>query len=870
MAMTFADLAKRSLTERQSVVTRVSPPAPMPAAKPNAVPTPASSPAPAADNGAPARPPNPFAARVAAARAAFNAGPPAKSTPTAVVTREAAPRPGPPGPARTAGGSATPAAASAALRPAPEVPSTAETPPSPAPASGTVAPGAALRSTPPPPAVQKESKASQKTAAAGNTPLGRLGLQNPAEALLCLPAKFVDLRNVDRRIYGDSDKVSMLYALRFTGDVNGYDKAKKPVKNPLKPANWTNIKRMEVLLEDELGQRVTWSMFGSYGVLKELTAGELVVLAGKVTWLGYENPKAYLSDVETAPAWAIGKIWVRYTGIAGRIAGEVVEGLVRAQVDNPDAYEICAAKVCEALGVDDAGVVEAMGGRFSSCVALLKALHTPATVEEGDEARRLAITIATRCVQAAALRHNVRRPHERAPIEVREHHLRALASLQPESLTEDQQRVATAIAGRLRSETPLNALVTGDVGTGKTLAYLLPIIAAHRAGARVMIMAPTTILADQIAGQIAKRFGSVIRGVQFLDSKTRARKAPPDLDHILVGTSGVASFATKHGYIPNVLVCDEQHKLSAAARESLIHPWTHYIEVTATPIPRSMATAMFGGKEVLTLTQCPVTKTFENHLGDVAQRPEYLAVLRQVVREGGRAAVVYPRVQDQRSDAQGEDEGKKPDRAKSSVLQGARLLKEVFPGQVAVLHGDMSDTEVLDTVAKVRDGTYPVVIASTLLETGIDIASMRAMIVRDADHFGTAQLHQLRGRLARDGGVGRFMMLVESLDALEEATLQRLRSVQSCNDGFELAERDLQLRGFGDLAGGAQSGATSNSVFKLVTLRPDDYVRKRVVAGDGLAAQALEQLAETEITPYGPDEDTDADSRERRQPGLFQ
>lgn len=718
--------------------------------------------------------------------------------------------------------------------------------------------------------VEPPAAPEQQPVQPASTVLGRLGLRSREEALLCLPSAFTDLRVVSRRMSTATDRVRKLYAFHATGQVFGYDKAKRLVKDPLERRNWGSIKRMEVILEDEVGQRVSWSLFGGFSALKEMPAGEVVVMAGKISWFGREGEEsAYLTDAEPAPGWAIGRIWVRYSGIPGRVAGEVVQDLVRTQVDNPDAYRACARRICDALGMTDDQVAAAMGGRFKSCEELLYGLHAPKTIEEGEEARSLAITIAARSVQAAALHHNLRHPHYLAPIPMRAGEVGLLAQTQVEPLTADQEFVAHAIAERLTSTTPLNSLLSGDVGTGKTLAYLLPAVAAHRAGARVTIMAPTAILADQIARQIAGRFAGAIRGVVLLDAKTRARKKPPDLDHILVGTSGVASFAAKHGYAPHVLICDEQHKLSATTRESLVQPWTHCIEVTATPIPRSMATALFGGKEVFTLKECPVEKKFENYLGDVEHRREFLTALRQAVDAGGRAAVVFPRVQDQASDGDGAAKG--PDQAKSSVLQGARLLEEKFPGKVAVLHGDLPEAEVIETVEAVKAGKYSVIVASTLLETGIDIPSLTAMIVRDADHFGMAQLHQLRGRCARNGGVAKFMMMVESLDALDDLTMSRLRAVQQCTDGFELAERDLLLRGFGDLSGSAQSGAEQNSVFRLVSLRPDDYVRKRVVeeGQSGIAAESIDALSEAEIAPYAAEYEQEARDSVRRQQGLF-
>jgi ATP-dependent DNA helicase RecG len=199
---------------------------------------------------------------------------------------------------------------------------------------------------------------------------------------------------------------------------------------------------------------------------------------------------------------------------------------------------------------------------------------------------------------------------------------------------------------------------------------------------------------------------------------------------------------------------------------------------------------------------------------DQAQRPTSVAAIRAALARGERAAIVYPRVSS-------EDEGV------FSVETAAASLAQAFPGQVTMLHGQMEDDDIKRSIEQFRSGAKRLVVASTVLEIGIDIPSIAVMVVRDADQFGISQLHQLRGRLVRNGGEGDFFMYVDDIDALPPDTLERLKAVQRTTDGYELAEIDLLQRGFGDVDGQAQTGESS-TLFPLVRLSVADLVANKL------------------------------------------
>lgn len=699
-----------------------------------------------------------------------------------------------------------------------------------------------------------------------NETLKRLGIENPKEALLCLPDSYIDTCEAITVIPDESDQDRHLYNLRFTGEMHGYDKAKKELKLD-NSSGWANTFRLKICLVDDDDNKVTLNVFGNPWPYRGLVANEFLNLVGRIVfWGSGDKANAQLQDAETPPSHAIGKIWVKYLGVAGRVSGEKVEAQVLAQLDNPDSYRHCATKLIGALGMNDKEALEAAGASefFESFEQVIRALHFPEDTDQGWMAKTVANKLAAMAVQAAALRHNLRHNHPDAPLSVHVDDIEILARTQKETLTKSQLAASNAIAIMLRTPKPMNALLIGDVGTGKTLAYLLPAVAAHRAGAQVAIIAPTSILADQIAKQIITRFSSHIKGVE----RIVAGGLINDHASILVGTPGITSVAAKSKYIPNLLICDEQHKLPTAVREKLVSPWTHTLEVSATPIPRSLASALFGGKDILNLDECPVDKDISCEFGDVTMRPRFVAMIKYALENGNRAAVIYPRVNASVSYIEIE-EGEIIKQEMMSVLSGAAALEKAFPGMVVSIHGGMNADEIKMAIEAVRSGEKPLVVASTVIETGVDIPGITCMVVRDADYFGISQLHQLRGRLARTGGKADFCLLVspKNLADLSEDGYSRMNSVCTIQNGYLLSEIDLQIRGIGDMGSinsGMQSGATTETVFKLVKLRPEDFL-KRKLSRDSIKHQTVDLSSQRKVEREAAEEQ----AKLRMQPRLF-
>lgn len=648
-------------------------------------------------------------------------------------------------------------------------------------------------------------------------------MDDPRLALLCAPGDFLDCTQAHELAHEDLlGQPSTLLALRSTGVARGYSATKQllwsipsaryPSARDLQFWQLRQTRRIEIDLDDRAGQRVTLSVFGMAPGWLDMPAGEAVFVLGELAQYGR---RLYLSLERRVPAHAVGRIWSRYSGVPGQVSGEKVEAFVEQALQDESSSRVCAALVLGETGMSEAALLQAAaahdGGGFETVAGLLQALHRPLSVLQGRLALECARRLSALAIQAAALRHHSRPAHPRAPQPLDLSDIARLAGALPYRLTASQIEVATTVARRMTEPKPLSALLSGDVGTGKTMSFLLPAVAAHRAGSRVAIVTPRTLLADQIAQQLLAHFADA------RIERVNAGGKINDPGAIIVSTPGLATIAQKQGYVPNLLVCDEQHKFSAGAREALVGAHTHLLEVSATPVPRSLAASLYDGLEILNLRECPVAKVITSAVVDKATSgASVIAAIRGALARGERAAMVYPVVSDV-SDSTG----------RQSVESAFASLSAAFPGKVTMLHGELSDEEIRLNVQRLRSGECPLVIASTVLEIGIDIPSVSVMAVRDADCFGISQLHQLRGRLVRNGGHGDFMMVVENIAELNEETLARLRAVERTTDGYELAELDLVQRGFGNVDGTQQTG-DSRTLFRQIKLGARDFIARKL------------------------------------------
>lgn len=671
----------------------------------------------------------------------------------------------------------------------------------------------------------KPARKSPATKRAGRDPLKVLGLGEPAHALLAAPAQFIDCRQPITRVHAGliGDETPRVYLLRFSGSAFGRDKDKNriwevpsehaPDIGSLHDSSVFKTRSFNIKLLDERGTEVGMWVFGLPTAWTDLTEGAQLWVYGTIQRFGSQTCVAVEHRV---PHHAMGSIWARYAGRPGQITGERVETTVRVALNAAASIDRCVAWISGQTGRTQAQLDDLVReAGFDGVRHMLMAMHAPRDVQQGEAAIRMARRLSAIAMEQAAVRSHTRLPAPRAPIPIARGALDELGQLlasQGRPLTGDQRKAAGGILEGLTRPTPMSALLSGDVGTGKTLTYAIPAVAAHMAGAQVAIVAPVRLLADQIARELLERFGSVVRGVQ----RVEAGGSIDDPSAILVGTQGLLNAAQRCGYIPNVLIFDEQHRMSAEQRDACVASHTHALEVSATPIPRTLAASIYASIEQFQLHECPVRKDISSRILSMADKSDVLTAIRGALARGERCAIIYPRVTPA--------EGGSPH---ESVTGAFASFLRAFPNDAVMIHGELSTEEIDTNLRLFRDGTRRLAIASTVLEIGIDVPSISVMVVRGADKFGMSQLHQLRGRLARNGGRGDFFMVVEDPQELPPETMERLRGVRATLDGYQIAEQDLLLRGFGDLDGTQQSGE-SDTLFKLVKLTAADFVGGKI------------------------------------------
>ncbi len=377
-------------------------------------------------------------------------------------------------------------------------------------------------------------------------------------------------------------------------------------------------------------------------------------------------------------------------------------------------------------------------------------------------------------------------------------------------LTASQARALDAIAEDMQRPEPMQRLLVGDVGTGKTIVALGAAAAVAPAGGTTLMMVPTEVLAEQqlrALAPVASRLGMRIAALTG-SVRGRARKAILDTAargqiDLLIGTQALLSPDVELPRL-GLVVVDEQHRFGVAARAALGRHKDagapHLLAMSATPIPRSLALVRHGDLDASFLVERPAGRVAPAAVActTAAERGAAYARLRDAVAAGQQVFVVCPvRERAQRPGAV------------TAIAHHARLRRELAPARVGLLHGALASADKDAVLRRFAAGDLDVLVATTIVELGIDVPAATVMIVEDADRFGLAQLHQLRGRVGR-GAIPGICFLCASQGDAAAGGAERLELVSRTDDGFRLAELDLAARGFGDVLGTAQSGTTGD------------------------------------------------------------
>ncbi len=495
--------------------------------------------------------------------------------------------------------------------------------------------------------------------------------------------------------------------------------------------------------------------------------------------------------------------------------------------------------------------------RLPGLAESLHAVHRPKTIEKAWAAQRrlryeeafvLQTELARRRLSTAALPATPRRATPGGLLD-------ALDVRLPFELTEGQREVGERLAAELATPHPMHRLLQGEVGAGKTVVALRAMLAVVDAGGQAALLAPTEVLAQQHHRSLTAMLGPLAQGgmlggaeqgtrVALLTGSMSTAQRRTAMNEIVTGDAGIV--VGTHALLEEnvqffdlgLVVVDEQHRFgveqrAALAAKSRDDTRPHVLVMTATPIPRTVAMTVFGDLEISTLTDVPRGRAdVATHVVPVDEKPHFLDRAWQRVREeaeaGHRVYIVCPRIGDDSAvDVEEEPAGDDTKRRPVAVLELAEYLR-TGPLQgvgLDVLHGRLP-AETKDAVmAAFAAGTTPVVVATTVIEVGIDVPTAAMMVIMDADRFGVSQLHQLRGRIGRGAIPGVCLLVTEAPPGTPAR--ERLDAVARTRDGFELSQVDLEHRREGDVLGASQSGHRSSLKLLRVIRHADTIAEAR-------------------------------------------
>jgi ATP-dependent DNA helicase RecG len=450
-------------------------------------------------------------------------------------------------------------------------------------------------------------------------------------------------------------------------------------------------------------------------------------------------------------------------------------------------------------------------GLFPTRAQAIRMLHFPQDEQEADAARRrLALDEFVELQrQFQARRQNLETKARALPCGGNNRLLKPFLANLGFKLTAAQTRVLRELRQELSSAHPMRRLLQGDVGSGKTAVAACCALMSLESGYQVALMAPTEILAEQHFRSFVRWFKPLGVKVQLqTGNRNEAQQLTPHSPGLpngegpgangepmlTIGTHALIG----GGYNPEKLglvLIDEQHRFGVAQREQLLRKghYPHLLVMTATPIPRTLGLTLYGELDISVLDEMPPGRgTVKTFIRSADKLPKVWDFIRGKLKEGRQAYVVYPRV---------EDAG--PNGIKSVLAEFEKLARALSPFRVGVVHGQLKTRQRDEVMQDFRRNRIQVLLATSLIEVGVDVPNATVMVVENAEQFGLAQLHQLRGRIGR-GAHDAFCVLIAQ--AREPKVRERLRVLEETNDGFRVAEADLKLRGPGEMLGQQQSG----------------------------------------------------------------
>jgi ATP-dependent DNA helicase RecG len=622
-------------------------------------------------------------------------------------------------------------------------------------------------------------------------PLKRLALERAVDVLFHLPSGWVERRRVELLDEADAGRIVSIV-------VTPVDYRQSGGRGPFR-----------VHAADRAGNYVTLTYFNNPGwAKKQLPIGEPKLVSGRLDRYGQElqivHPDHVLPPAEAAALPEVEPVYPLSEGLTNNRMGQLA-GQALARV--PDLTEWIEPSLMERRGWP----------------AWKAALHMAHRDRFADAARdRLAYDEVFANQLALMLVRASSRKRRGLPLRG-DGRLRDLLKL-PYSPTGAQRRTIAEIEGDMQQEVPMLRLLQGDVGSGKTLVALNALLIAVEAGAQGALLAPTEILARQHYETLSRQLAGLPVTVAILTGrdKGRAREstlmglADGSID-ILIGTHAIFQQAVSYKRL-GLAVVDEQHRFGVEQRMMLTSKaerLPHLLVMTATPIPRTLSLAHFGEMDQSRLDEMPPgRRPIETRVISSDRLPDVVAALGRHIEAGKQAYWVCPLVEESEASDQ------------AAAEERAQVLRLRFGDKVGLVHGRMKGPEKDEVMARFQRGEVSVLVATTVIEVGVDVPNATLMIIEGAERFGLAQLHQLRGRVGRGDQLSTCLLLRGN--ALSETSRARLALMRETNDGFRIAEEDLRLRGAGEILGTKQSGeaqfrlATPEQITSLIGPATDD------------------------------------------------
>ena len=561
----------------------------------------------------------------------------------------------------------------------------------------------------------------------------------------------------------------------------------------------------KVQVADHSG-RLTLTFFNNRYVVDQLRYGQEYIFYGAVSgdFIGYNMTNPVFEAMDSTPV-TTRRILPVYPLTAGLSNAAVLKAVQQAlSLCDPPA-EILPESVRRQYGILPAE-------------RAYYAIHEPATMAEAELAKKRLIFEEFFVFSAGlSLMRAARAEKKSEPY--RNLDMKPFYAALPFTLTGAQSRAVEEILKDLSSGAPMNRLVQGDVGSGKTMVAAAAAYCAANNHHQSALMAPTEILAEQHYESLSRLFAplgirvGLLTGSMTTKEKRLTREAIASGEiQLAVGTHALLSDATQFNSL-GLVITDEQHRFGVAQRSKLSSKGSdpHLLVMSATPIPRTLALLMYGDLDVSIINELPPGReAVDTFLVGESYRPRINAFIRKQVAEGHQCFVVCPAVEEN------EELG-----IKSATVWAETLQQTVFPDlRIALLHGQMKGAEKEAAMASFARGEADVMVATTVIEVGVDVPNATLMVIEDADRFGLSQLHQLRGRVGR--GKAKSFCILTSHNKNQE-TLLRLKALCKTTDGFKIAEEDLKMRGPGDFFGSRQSGLptfrVANLSYDLQTLK---------------------------------------------------